>query len=149
MAKRLIAVASAGGHWEQLMLVKEAFAESETRFITTRKGLVEKAGIINYLIVRDCNRNTPITSIVTSFKILIDVIKFKPDIVISTGALPGAIALTAGKLVGAKTAWIDSVANAERLSRSGTYTKKIADLWLCQWQHLAEQNGVQFEGRLL
>lgn len=56
------------------------------------------------------------------------VLLHRPDIVISTGAAPGFFALLFGKLLGARTIWIDSIANAEQLSVSGQKVKLFADL---------------------
>jgi exopolysaccharide biosynthesis glucuronosyltransferase PssD len=33
---------------------------------------------------------------------------------------------------------VDSIANAERLSLSGSKVEKCADLWLTQWEHLSK-----------
>ena len=46
-------------------------------------------------------------------------IRERPDVVVTTGAAPGFVALAAAKLLlGCRTIWIDSIANAERLSSS-------------------------------
>jgi hypothetical protein len=58
-------------------------------------------------------------------------------VVVSTGAAPGYIAIRLGKLLGARTVWIDSVANVEELSLSGRMVSGRADLCLTQWPHLA------------
>jgi hypothetical protein len=69
--------------------------------------------------------------------------------VISTGALPGYFALRLAKLFGARTVWIDSIANAEELSMSGQKVRPYADLWLTQWAHLASAGGPEFRGSVL
>jgi hypothetical protein len=52
-------------------------------------------------------------------------------------------------LLGAKTVWIDSIANVQTLSMSGRLVRHFADLWLTQWPHLAHADGVRFEGAVL
>ncbi len=48
------------------------------------------------------------------------VLKLRPDVVISTGAAPGLLALAAAKwLTGARTIWIDSLANADSFPGQG------------------------------
>ena len=70
--------------------------------------------------------------------------------VITTGSLPALIALVLAKYVfGAKTIWIDSIANAEKLSASGKKAGKIADLWLTQWPQLSGPDGPQHWGAVL
>jgi hypothetical protein len=78
-------------------------------------------------------------------------IKHRPDVVISTGAASGYFALRIGKLFGAKTIWLDSIANAEELSLSGAKVQKHADLWLTQWEHLAnpQEGGPEYKGAVL
>ncbi len=73
----------------------------------------------------------------------------RPDAVVSTGAAPGYFALRLGKLLGARTVWIDSVANVEQLSLTGQLVGRYADLWLTQWPHLARPEGPHFLGGIL
>ena len=75
-------------------------------------------------------------------------IKERPDVVVSTGAAPGYFGIRFGKLVGARTIWIDSIANAEELSLSGLKAGKHVDLWLTQWEHLAQQEGPHYHGNV-
>jgi hypothetical protein len=70
-------------------------------------------------------------------------------VIITTGAAPGYFALRVGKLFGARTIWIDSMANAETLSKSGQEVGKYADLWLTQWEHLARPQGPHYLGAVL
>jgi len=76
-------------------------------------------------------------------------IKEKPGVVISTGAAPGYFALLLGKWFGARTIWIDSMANIEDLSMSGSRVGRYADLWLTQWPHLAKSEGPHYAGGVL
>jgi hypothetical protein len=70
-------------------------------------------------------------------------------VVISTGAAPGYFALRFGKRLGARTIWLDSIANVDELSLSGQRAGKYAGLWLTQWQHLATPAGPHFAGAVL
>lgn len=74
------------------------------------------------------------------------ILRERPDVVISTGAAPGAVALRIGKWLGAKTVWIDSIANVEKISMSGSKVGKFSDLWLTQWEHLTNDHGPSFRG---
>jgi hypothetical protein len=77
------------------------------------------------------------------------VFKERPDVIISTGAAPGYIAIRLGKLFGARSIWVDSIANVEQLSMSGALAGGRADLWLTQWPHLAKENGPYYKGAVL
>lgn len=77
------------------------------------------------------------------------VLRERPDVVVSTGAAPGFFALRLGKLLGARTIWLDSIANVEKLSTAGEKAGRCADLWLTQWEHLARPGGPQYRGGVL
>ncbi|MFQ5805354.1 MAG: hypothetical protein ACE5I3_02760 [Phycisphaerae bacterium] len=66
-----------------------------------------------------------------------------------TGAAPGYVGLRLGKLLGAQTIWIDSIANVERLSLSGERIARHADLWLTRWPHLARSDRPSYLGGVL
>lgn len=149
MNKRIVAVASGGGHWQQLMLMREAFSGCETLYLTTLPGLPEQFGLISARIIPDCNRNEKFKAMKASLSILWIMLKVRPHIVISTGALPGVIALAFGRLVGARTIWVDSVANAEEMSMSGLLARRLAHLWLSQWEHVARDSGAEYAGATL
>ena len=69
--------------------------------------------------------------------------------IVSTGAAPGYIAIRLGKLFGARSVWVDSIANPEQLSMSGAMAGRYADLWLTQWPHLAKRDGPYYRGAVL
>ena len=145
----ILAISSGGGHWEQLMLVLESFDDATFAYANTIDGLAEKSGVSPAYIVRDCNRDDMMQNLRCALDVLKIIWKERPDIIISTGAAPGIIALALGKLFGAKTIWLDSVANSEKLSLSGKLAGKIADLWLTQWSHLASERGPKYFGSVL
>jgi hypothetical protein len=70
-------------------------------------------------------------------------------VIISTGAAPGYFAVRLGRLLGAKSIWLDSIANVERVSMTGELVGPKADLWLTQWPHLALPTGPRYEGAVL
>lgn len=137
--KKVLAIASGGGHWKQLMLLKPAFETENVKYVTTLQGLPEQNNISNFFIVKDSNKTEKVMLLVTFFQLLWIFIKFRPQVIITTGAAPGLFGLLIGKLFFRKTIWIDSIANAEELSLSGKLSQKFADIVLTQWQHLATQ----------
>ncbi|MCM2476295.1 glucuronosyltransferase [Rhizobium sp. CG5] len=146
---RVLAVSSGGGHWEQLMLVVASFEGAHVAFANTIDGLAEKSGVSPAYLVADCNRDKIFATVQCALGIFRIIHQEKPDVIISTGAAPGILALAIGKVFGARTIWLDSVANSERLSLSGKFAGKIADLWLTQWRHLATDNGPKYYGSVL
>ena len=148
MNRKVLAVASGGGHWVQLLRLKKAFEGNEIRYMTTNKEYQKDIDEHLY-IVTDANIWEKLKLVRMFVEVGIVIIKFRPDIVITTGAAPGFAALLFGKLFGAKTIWLDSIANAEELSASGKKAKLVADLWLTQWEHLAKEDGPLFMGKVL
>jgi UDP-N-acetylglucosamine:LPS N-acetylglucosamine transferase len=147
--KRVLAIASGGGHWQQLQQLKEAFSHHDVHFATTLDGLPQQYGITNFTLVRDCNRNERGAMLICLAQLGLLMLRQRPHVVISTGALPGFFALAIGKLFRARTIWVDSVANGEELSMGGVKAKRFADLWMSQWQHVAEQTGATYKGSVL
>ena len=145
----ILAIASGGGHWFQLMRLRPAFENRNVCYMNTLEGLAEEFGIPDAQVIPDCNRNAFCAILRCSIVLLGHMIRRRPDIVISTGALPGAIAITLGYLSGARTIWIDSVANAEEMSLSGKFAHRVADLCLSQWEHVAEACGAEYAGAIL
>ena len=146
--QKILAISSGGGHWEQLMIISQAFSEAEVTYATTIAALAERSGK-TATVICDCNRNEPIASVKCMWQTLGLVARTRPDVVISTGAAPGLFALLFGKIAGARTIWIDSVANSEQLSMSGKIAGRLADLWLTQWKHLSGGGGPQYLGSVL
>lgn len=146
---RVLAVASAGGHFNQLMLMRPGFQHHDVTYLTTLAGLADQFGASPARIVPDCNANTPLRAARTMLAVGWQMLRLRPHVVISTGALPGVMALAWGRLLGARTIWVDSVANAEELSASGKLATKFAHLTLSQWPGVAESAGVVYEGSVL
>ena len=147
--KRVLAIASGGGHWEQLMLLRPAWVDADVHYATTLKGLAERAELNNAHYIPDCNRNEKVKIVLTTAAVTLLLMRIQPKIIISTGALPGLIALMIGKRLGARTAWIDSVANVEEMSLAGQRASRHSDLWISQWPKVAKRAGAEHAGSLL
>ncbi len=146
---KVLAVASGGGHWIQLLRLRPALAGNDVTFVTTDPGYREYLDGEPLLVVNDANRWNKFGLVLLALRILLILLKTRPDVVISTGAAPGFFALRLGRLFGARTIWIDSMANVEKLSMSGERIGRHADLWLTQWAHLAREDGPSYRGSVL
>lgn len=151
-------VASAGGHWVQLLRMRKAWDGLNVIYMTTELGLSDIVKSMakdennpppKFISITDANLDKKWNLLRQFFEVLLLIVWHRPDVIISTGAAPGYFALRVGKLFGARTIWIDSMANAEKLSKSGQEVRKYADLWLTQWEHLARSEGPHFIGRVL
>jgi len=148
MRKRVLAVASGGGHWVQLLRLRPAFEGCQIVYISTNAGYqADVQGVLH--VVMDANMWQKMKLIKMFMQVAWIVISYRPDIIITTGAAPGFSAIMFGKLLGAKTIWLDSIANSEELSTSGQKVKRFADVWLTQWPHLADEHGPKCWGSVL
>ncbi|MCA1196354.1 UDP-N-acetylglucosamine--LPS N-acetylglucosamine transferase [Sphingomonas sp. R647] len=147
---RILLVASAGGHWIELCRMRRAFVGHDCQYVSTSPGLVAPNGGREVLVIADSSRDTVLTSLRTALGVWRIVRRFKPDLVVSTGAAPGAAALYAAKICGAKTLWIDSIANGDELSLSGQLVRPVANLRLTQSAELAKRSGnIGYFGRVM
>ena len=146
---RLLAVASGGGHWEQLMQLRDVLSRFSLTVAVTDIAFAEHDGFTDVHVIADSNRSRPIAALRSLVDAFRTVLVVRPDCIITTGALPGFWCLVAGRLVGAQTIWLDSVANSERLSVCGRLSAFVAHHRLTQWEHLARAPRVIYAGSLL
>ncbi len=147
--KKILAVSSGGGHWVQMMRLADVFRAHDVTFATVSKAYgCDVPGAAVYAVV-DATAWNKLKLLVQALEVLLILLRVRPDVVVSTGAAPGYFAIRLGKLLGARTIWIDSIANVERLSMSGARVGEYADLWLTQWPHLALDSGPAYRGAVL
>jgi UDP-N-acetylglucosamine:LPS N-acetylglucosamine transferase len=146
---KVLAVASSGGHWVQLRRVAPAFADSEIVYVTVIESYRSQVPENRFYSVNDATRWNKMGLIVLALRLAWIIVKERPAVVVSTGAAPGYFAILLGRLFRAKTIWIDSMANIEELSMSGSRAGRYADLWLTQWPHLAKADGPHYGGSVL
>ena len=148
--KRLLAVSSGGGHWIELVRLSAAFDSFDTLYATTVAPTEPPSGPHPVRIIADASRSHPMSVVRLALQLSRLLVGFRPHLIVTTGAAPGLVAISLGKLMGAKCVWIDSLANAEELSLSGRLARPWADLRLTQWEDLAdEESGIAHFGRVI
>ena len=147
--KKVLAIASGGGHWIELLRLRPAFEDHKVTYATVQADYRSTIGDEPLYIVPDATQWQPVKSLWLAVRMLAVVVRVWPDVVISTGAAPGYFGVLFGKLLGAKTIWVDSLANVEELSRAGRMANRFADLWLTQWPELEEADGPRYFGSVV
>jgi hypothetical protein len=137
------------GRWVQLMRIVQAFEACDVTFVTVNESYRAQVPNHNFYVVNDANRGTKVRLLKAARRLAWIIWNERPDIVVSTGAAPGFLALRLGRMMGARTIWLDSIANVETLSMSGFRVGHSADLWLTQWPHLARPEGPHYAGSVL
>lgn len=146
---KILAVSSGGGHWIQLLRLRPAFEDCDVIFATVNPSYRTDVGAARFRVIPDSNRWNKLALVRCALSIAWLLWRERPDVVISTGAAPGYFALRQARFFGARTIWVDSVANAETLSLSGQKAGPHVDLWLTQWAHLEGENGPYYRGNVL
>lgn len=147
--KKVFAVASIGGHWIQLLRIAKPMEEKyEMVYLCTHPKCETMVEGNKFHLISDYSRWDAWKMIPSFFQLLSIVRKEKPDAIITTGAAPGLMCLLAGKILGRKTIWIDSIANVQHLSASGRIAAKFATRVYTQWKDLATDK-IVFAGNIL
>lgn len=147
--KKVLAISSGGGHWIELMRLRPAFEGHEVVYVTVAEAYRSHVPGERFRVIEDVTRWDRAGMLRCAAQVLRVLAAERPDVVISTGALPGFFGVVLAKLLGCRTVWVDSIANVEELSMSGSKVGPFADLWLTQWRELERAGGPVYEGAIL
>lgn len=146
--KRVIAVASIGGHWIQLLRIAKPLEEKyEVVYVSTHMKCATMVDGGRFHRLRDFSRWDAWKIFPAAIKAFCIIIAERPRAVLSTGAAPGLIMMLVAKMCGIKTIWIDSVANAEHPSACGRIAAKFAKQCYTQWPYEADEH-FKFAGNI-
>lgn len=132
-------VASSGGHWEELISLKEIIEENNAFFVTENGGQVKDSQIQNCYIIPQINRHERhfFKNFLKIFKSAYSILKKEqPKAVITTGALVAFPFCVIGKLMRKKIIYIESFARVNEKSLTGKLVYPFADLFLVQWESM-------------
>lgn len=150
MAKpRLLALASGGGHWIQLLRLRPAFDGFDTAYVSMFESYAAMLDGARFYTVPDASRFNVVSFAPVFAKALKILLKERPRVIVTTGSAPMLSFILLGRAMGARTLWIDSIANSERMSSSGRLARKFAHRVISQWPDVAEREGVESWGRVL
>ncbi|NBZ89185.1 UDP-N-acetylglucosamine--LPS N-acetylglucosamine transferase [Stagnihabitans tardus] len=147
--RRVLAVASGGGHWVQLLRLRPAFEGAEVHYATVDPSARETVAPAPVHLYPDANKDTKLRLLLTALRLAVIVARVRPDVVISTGAAGGYLAIRMARLLGARTVFLDSIANTRQLSVSARLAQRAADLVLSQWPAVAARSGAEYRGAVL
>jgi UDP-N-acetylglucosamine:LPS N-acetylglucosamine transferase len=147
---RVLAISSAGGHWVQLRRMRPAWEECDVAYATSNTSYRQEVEADNpsarFYTFPEATRWDKTRLVRQLFKVIMILLRERPDVVITTGASAGYFALRVAKVLRSRTVWIDSIANAAELSLAGRKAGPHADMWLTQWPHLAGANELSGRG---
>jgi hypothetical protein len=142
---KVLAVSSPGGHWIQLNRLAPAFDSCDVVYASTYN---HEFSDRSYFKLPDASRDTPLRMFPLFLGLLKVIVRERPNCIITTGALPGLVAILVGRILGKKTIWLDSIANSESISMSGKVAAYISTNTFTQWDSLATHR-VRYIGRIV
>jgi UDP-N-acetylglucosamine:LPS N-acetylglucosamine transferase len=148
-APRLLALASGGGHWIQLLRLRDAFTDYDVAFVSMFDSYRDTVAGSRYHVVPDASRFDLKSFVPVFWKALKIIATERPKVIVTTGSAPMLAFILIGRLTGRRTLWIDSIANSQRMSSSGRMARKIAHKVISQWPDVAEAEGVEYWGRVI
>lgn len=139
--KKICFIASTGGHFEQLMMLKPLMDKYDSFIVTEKTGysVIKDDRKVYYLNQVNRQEKTFIFKIITNtFKSIKIFFKEKPDVVISTGALATIPMCIFAKILKKKIIFIESFAKVTSPTLTGKLVYKFADQFYVQWEQMKE-----------
>lgn len=146
---KILAISSGGGHWIQLLRLRPAFAGAKVTYATVNRDAEEYVAGDRFYVFPDANRDRKFALTLQILKIAWIVFRVRPDVVITTGASCGYVAVRFAHMLGSRTLFMDSVANAEKMSLSAQLAQRHVNMLLTQWPHLADPDGPRYYGSVI
>ncbi len=135
---KVLVVCSAGGHMKEAL---SAMGRSASGFhlATYRTGecrVINSRYVLHYLTNPHLSKLKYLKNFVQSFFLLLRV---HPKVIITTGAGIAIPTALLGKMLGVKLIVVDTMALVDKLSKTGEFLYRYADLFVVQWPKLLEK----------
>lgn len=136
--KKICFIASSGGHFEQLMMLKPLMKKYEGFIVTEKTQYMNSDKDVKYFL-NQVNRKerTWFLKMIKNFYISLKIfLKENPDFVISTGVLATIPMCIIAKLFRKKIIYIESFAKIYDSTLTGKLLYKFADRFYVQWEDM-------------
>lgn len=138
--KKIAFIASSGGHFTQIMMLKPLMDEYDHIIITEKTdigmGTAENEKIYYIPQINRKDSLIGLKMIRNGFSSLYIFLKEKPDVVISTGVLATIPFCLLSKMFGARLIYIESFAKVKSPTKTGRLMYKYADDFFVQWESM-------------
>lgn len=142
--KKVLFVSSIGGHLTQMLQLKSIFNDYDYLLITEKSKVTEnlkdkyKVKYFKY-----CNKKNFIKyfliNILNAFNSIFTFIKYRPDVIVTTGANTAVPLCYLGALFKKKVIFIESFAKRHGKTTSGKLVYPIASVFVVQWETLLKE----------
>ena len=137
--KKICFVASSGGHFEQIMMLKPLMDKYDSFVVTEKTNYSVSNENIPFYYLKQVNRHEFMAIYYMAINLLKSInifFKEKPDIVISTGALATIPMCIICKIFSKKIIFIESFAKINSPTLTGKLIYKFADQFYVQWEDM-------------
>lgn len=143
--KKVLFIASTGGHLNELMQLKPLFPKYDYHIITEKDKMTEnlkeeykdrisylhygtRAHIVKYIFQFLAN----------CFRTVFYYFKLRPKYIVTTGTHTAGPMCVLGKILGSKIIYIETFANRNTKTATGKLIYHFADLFIVQWEEMLE-----------
>ena len=153
--KKVLFVASSGGHLSEMLKLESIFKCYEYYLVTESTSVTDALDSKYNMIYLKYGPNSnffkyiyiSIYNLIKCFRVIN---KFRPETIVTTGAQVGGFMCFIGKLFKCKIIYIESLAKTKTLSKTGEIVYKFADKFYVQWESLAKNyEKAEYLGRLM
>lgn len=132
-------VGSSGGHLFHLYLLKPFWQDKERFWVSFDKenvrSLLEEERM--YFCFSPSNRSIK-ALMINTYRAIKILTTEKPDLIISSGAAPAVPFFWIGKLMGAKTIYLEVYDRIDKPTLSGKLCYPVADRFIVQWEEMKQ-----------
>ena len=136
---KICLVGSSGGHLYHLYLLKPFWQDKDRFWVTFEKEDATSLlyGERMYYCYGPSNRSMK-ALVINCFRALNILRKERPDLIISTGAAPAVPFFWFGKLMGAKTIYLEVYDRIDKPTLSGRLCYPVTDRFIVQWEEMKQ-----------
>jgi UDP-N-acetylglucosamine:LPS N-acetylglucosamine transferase len=146
-SKKVLIVASPGGHLLQMLALEPAWADADRTWVTLRSTDVEYLLREERVIYGHGPTPRNIGNFFRNLRLAARVLREQdPDVVISTGAGLALPFFFLGKLQRRRLVYVESITRVEKLALTGRLVYPLADAFFVQWDGLASRRRARFHG---
>jgi beta-1,4-N-acetylglucosaminyltransferase len=143
-------VCSPGGHLLQMFCLQPAWDDVERTWITLEAPDSDYLLQEERVILAHGPTNRSIRALLSNLRLAWLVVRReRPDVILSTGAALALPFFLAGKLLGVRLVYVESLTRIDSLSLTGQLVYPLADAFFVQWPGAARRKRTRFAGRLL
>lgn len=147
----LLLVCSAGGHLQQLLLLREAWQDRSRLWVTDAAADTRSMLGTEPAVFGDAPSSRSVTGLLRNTLRAVRLLRrYRPAVVLSTGAAIAVPFFWLGRLFGAEAIYVESVTRIGSASTTLRLVRPVASRVYVQWPELAEQlSSARYEGTIL